>query len=344
MGIKRLASTLGLSIATVSRALNDHPEVSVQTRERVKAAAKAIAYSPNQSGRSLRKGRHNTVGLMLPPKGSPQHHNWDPFHTLAEGIQARIATEDLELVLFQSSDPADELSRLKRVVERRLVDGIILAGTLRHDPRLDYISEQDFPFVTWGRSLSGGEHSWVDFDFEVGIAQEIGQLIANGHRRIALVTPNNDAMEGHLMRQGYRAAMRRHKVSVQKEYLGRDEVSERGGHREMTRLLALDASPTAVIFQSDCMAVGAYGCMQSLGRKPGADVAIFGGVLTGELAQYLTPTLSGFSVNLRPLGECLAEALLGHMAGQTENLTGTNAHQLWPLDILHGESDGTAPA
>jgi DNA-binding LacI/PurR family transcriptional regulator len=342
MGIKRLAQDLGLSIATVSRALNDHPESSVETRERVKAAAKARGYSPNQSGRSLRKGRHNTIGLMLPPKSSHENYTWSLFLTLAEGIQTRIASEDLELVLFQNRDDADELARLHRVVERRLVDGLILAGTRRTDERLDYVAAQGFPFVAFGRSLSGGEHAWVDLDFEVGVAQVVGGLVAQGHRRIALCTPQDDAMQGHLMRQGYRSAMLRHGLEVSDDLIGRDELSERGGHREIRRLRALETPPTAVILQSDCMAIGAYGCLQEMGLRPGRDMAIFGGVLTGELAQYLSPKLSGFSVDLQPLGVRLADALLSRMAAVDEGISPKEFQQLWPLNILQGESDRTA--
>jgi DNA-binding LacI/PurR family transcriptional regulator len=339
MGIKSLAQDLGLSIATVSRALNNHPEVSAQTRLRVQAAAQARAYAPNQSGRSLRKGRHNTIGLMLPPKSSHENYTWSLFLTLAEGIQTRIASEDLELVLFQNRDDADELARLKRVVERRLVDGLVLAGTRRKDERLDYIAAQGFPYVALGRSSSGGEHAWMDLDFELGVAQVVGSLVARGHQRIALCTPQDDAMQGHLMRKGYRSAMRRHGLVVADGLVGREELSERGGHREIHRLLALPEPPTAVILQSDCMAIGAYGGLHERGLQPGRDMAIFGGVLTGELAQYLSPRLSGFSVDLRPLGARLADALLVRMAAADAGTPVASFQQLWPLNILQGSSD-----
>ncbi|MEO5794537.1 MAG: substrate-binding domain-containing protein [Rhodoferax sp.] len=339
MGIKRLAQDLGLSIATVSRALNNHPEVSAQTRQRVQDAAQARAYAPNQSGRSLRKGRHNTIGLMLPPKSSNENYTWSLFLTLAEGIQSRIAPADLELVLFQNRDDADEMARLKRVVERRLVDGLILAGTRRKDERLDYVAAQGFPFVALGRSSSGGEHAWVDLDFEVGVAQVVGNLVARGHQRIALCTPQDDAMQGHLMRKGYRSAMRRHGLVVDNALIGREELSERGGYLEVRRLRALESPPSAVIFQSDCMAIGAYGSLHELGLQPGPDMAIFGGVLTGELARYMHPSLSGFSVDLRPLGTRLADALLARMAAQDAGVPATAFQQLWPLNILQGKSD-----
>ena len=141
------------------------------------------------------------------------------------------------------------------------------------------------------------------------------------------------------MRKGYRSALKRFKLTENPDFLGRDELSERGGHRELTRLLALEHPPTAVILQSDCMAIGAYRCLHENGLQPGRDLALFGGVLTGELAQYLSPRLSGFSVDLQPLGVRLAEALLARMAAQGQAATGDVVQQLWSLDILQGESD-----
>lgn len=339
MSIKRLAQALGLSIATVSRALNDHPEVSASTRERVLAEARARGYAPNQSGRSLRKGRAHTLGLMLPPKRSEENYTWSLFLSIAEGIQSRIAADGLELVLFQNRDEADELARLRRIVEQRLVDGLVLAGTQRHDPRLAYAAAQQFPFVVLGRSESGGAHAWIDLDFERAVGQVVDGLHARGHHRIALCTPANDAMQGHVMRHGFRTALRRHGLVADATLLCRSELSERGGHAATQRLLALPAPPTAVIFQSDCMAIGAYRALHERQQRPGHDMAVFGGVLTGELAQYLTPRLAGFTVDTRPLGEHLGQALLAQLAG-----TAPGPGTLWPLSLHDGDSLGSGLA
>ena len=137
MGIKRLAESLNLSKSTVSRALNSSKDISPETRQRVLDAAAHLGYSPNQSGRSLRKGRLSTVGLMLPAKAEKENYTWSLFLSLAEGIQTALTVHDLDLVIYQNASYDDEFSRLKRIVERRQADGIILAGTRKMDPRLD---------------------------------------------------------------------------------------------------------------------------------------------------------------------------------------------------------------
>ena len=156
MGIKQLALELGLSIATVSRALNDHPESSEETRKRVKEAARARGYSANQSGRSLRKGKHNTIGLMLPPKSSHENYTWSLFLTLAEGIQDCVAPQDVELVLFQNRDEEDELARLRRVVERRLVDASFWPEPGKPMHGWTMLRAVNFPLWPWGAANQGG--------------------------------------------------------------------------------------------------------------------------------------------------------------------------------------------
>lgn len=339
MNIKQLAHDLGLAISTVSRALNGAADVSEATRARVVEAARARGYAPHQIGRSLRKGRHNTVGLMLPPKEGDENYTWSLFLTLASGIQHSVRQQELELVLFQTESVADEQQRLERIVERRLVDGIVLAGTRRRDPRLAYVADAGFPYVALGRSQSGGEHAWLDLDFESGAHQAVDRLCALGHRRIAIGTPDDDAMQGHLLRQGYRAALKQHHLPVDPKLVARAELSERGGYRLAEELLALPDPPTALVFQSDCMAIGAYRLLHERRLQPGRDVAVFGGVLTGELAQYLSPRLSGFTVDWRDLGVRLGLALLDRMAAADGAPRARALQQLWPLDIKPCESD-----
>jgi DNA-binding LacI/PurR family transcriptional regulator len=106
------------------------------------------------------------------------------FMTLADGLQSVLAQHGMDLVMYASESWDDEFARLRRIVERRHVDGVILAGTRQHDERLDYVMSRNFPFVALGRSESGGEHAWVDLDFEAAADAGVARLEALGHRRI----------------------------------------------------------------------------------------------------------------------------------------------------------------
>lgn len=345
MGIRELAEHLKLSIATVSRALNDSDEVSAETRRRVVEAAARLGYSPQQAGRSLRQGRSSTVGLMLPAKGPEESYTLSLFFPLAAGIQAVLAPRSIDLVLVQGRSDQSELGQVRRMVERRVVDGLILAGTLRRDPRIDYVAAQRFPFVTLGRSGSGGQHAWVDLDFEAGAEAAVARLVGFRHRRIAIGVPGDDAMQGHVYLRAWRHALRARGLAAAEELVHRDELSERGGYRIAEAILAAPAArrPTAVLFQSDCMAVGAYRKLAELGLRPGRDLAVSGGVLTGELAEYLSPQLTGFRIALGPLGRRLAEALLDQL-GERAGARRAPVQERWPVELVSRASDEGRPS
>lgn len=339
LGIRALARHLDLSTSTVSRALNNNGEVSPETRQRVLDAAAELGYSPNQSGRSLRRGRLSTVGLMLPAKGEGENYTWSLFLTLAEGIQSALARHDLDLVIYQNSSHDDEFARLKRIVERQQADGIILAGTRKTDQRLDYVSQSCFPFVAFGRSDSGGEHPWLDLDFEQGANLAIDRLVAQGHRRIAIGLPGDDSMQGYVHLAGYRQALARHGIDPVDALVCVNELTERGGYHVTERLLGLHEPPTAILFQSDCMAIGAYRKLSELGLRAGRDIAISGGMLTGPISDYLYPRLTGYSVALHDLGARMGETLLTRMPSFAAQYPGPLVQQLWPLELQVRNSD-----
>ncbi len=148
-------------------------------------------------------------------------------------------------------------------------------------------------------------------------------------------------MQGHVYLQSWRRALRRHGLTAAEELAYRGELSERGGYGITQAVLSAPSSrrPTAILFQSDCMAIGAYRKLSEVGLRPGRDLAISGGVLTGELAEYLSPQLTGFRISLRPLGERLAEALLPQLADPLGREGEKPVQERWPLELLARGSD-----
>jgi DNA-binding LacI/PurR family transcriptional regulator len=343
MGIRQLASELKLSVSTISRALNDSDEVSAETRERVRAAALQHGYAPSKAAESLRKGRLDIIGLMLPARREEENYTLGLFMTLAEGLQSVLSQHGMDLVMYASKSWGDEFARLRRIVDRRHVDGVILAGTRRRDERLDYVASRNFPFVAFGRSESGDGHAWIDLDFEAAAEAGVARLVALGHRRIALGIPDNDAMQAHVYLRAWQTAMAQHGLAAPAYYVRRNELSERGGYLVTQALLKLVRPPSAIMFQSDSMAIGAYRKLYELGKTPGRDLAISGGVLAGDLPEYLSPRLTGFTLDAHALGQRLAQALLAQFPELAAVYSAARVQSLWPLTLRERESDA-APA
>ena len=185
-GIRQLAEHLDISIGTVSRALNGKPDVNDETRRRVLAAAEELGYVANQSGRSLRQGMTNVIGLMLEVSRETVENSDDFFLGVTDGLQSVFSRHKLDLVMLPCPDDEDPHEYLKRMVARRLVDALIISATRRTDRRIELLEKARIPFVALGRSASGGSYTWMDLDFEGVASRGVDRLVAKGHRRIAV--------------------------------------------------------------------------------------------------------------------------------------------------------------
>ena len=308
IGIRGLAQHLGISIGTVSRALNGKADVNPQTRRRVLEAAAELGYSPNQSGRSLRHGTTNLVGVVIPT--TRQKNLIDPtFAEALDGVRQELVGTGLDLAIFLCADDADAFAHLRRIAERRLADALLIADTLPTDRRIDYLIDKAIPFVAFGRSRSGGPHQWVDIDFAGAAKQSVARLAGQGHRRIGLVLTSQDANFTRLMREAHRRECKARGLDAQNELVQRIGHGTDAGYLGARALMALPDRPTAVLVQNEEVAVGVYRCFGELRLRPGRDVAVIA-LEDGGRATFMSPTLSAYQVDLGIVGAQLGRALL----------------------------------
>jgi len=337
-GIKHLAQHLDISIGTVSRALNDKPDVNPETRRRVLEAAEELGYVANQSGRALRKGRTGIIGFMM-QTGSEITGQGDTFFmSVFDGVQAVFERHKLDLVALLCSSEEDPHDYLRRMVGRGFADGVIISATRREDPRIEFLAKRKLPFVALGRSLTDAGQPWLDIDFE-GMAQaSIDRLVARGHRRIAVTRPHDDTNLGYVFVDRCRAAMAAHGLELGDDLVFRSTPNEAGGYQIARELLSLDERPTAIVLVNETIAIGLYRGLEEAGIRPGRDIAVIG--RQSPHAHFLSPRLTCFQLSLRDLGEALAEALLAAMPDFAEAYPQGVIRKVWPMELVEGESDG----
>lgn len=338
-GIRRLAQHLNISIGTVSRALNGKPDVNDATRKRVLEAAAELGYVPNQSGRSLRQGTSNTIGFMIELNAETAANSDNFFMGVFDGVQSAFARHKLDLVVLPCSTEEDPAEYLQRVVARRLVDAMIISATRRIDERIDLLTSARIPFIALGRSSSGGgNYPWMDLDFEGVADRAIDRLIEHGHRRIAIAVPSNDANLGFVFLDAYRAALQRHDIPYDPDYVIRAKSTEQGGYQIGHDVLALKERPTAIVLIYELMAIGLYRRLSESGVLPGRDIAVIG-FRESPQSRFLSPTLTCFRMSLRDLGIALGESLLASMPAYADIYPQGIVHKIWPLELVAGESD-----
>lgn len=310
--LKDLARTLNLSITQVSRALDDKPDVSAATKEKVRAAAKIMNYRPNAAARSLRKRKADTIAVVL-PAGS-NHIGLSALLSLLFDTAAALAAHGFDLVIIPGRPDGDEIEAMKRIVEGRRADALVVVRTLRNDPRVAFLTERGVPFVTSGRTQSLVPHAFVDGDGEAGFAEATDMLARLGHRRIAHIAAHRQFNFATLRRDGWLNAMRKNDLPTRGFDL-EAAPNEAGGEAAAAKLLSRAARPTALLCATDAMAIGAIAAAKAAGLEPGRDISIVGhdGVAAGLLT---TPPLSTMQIAAQDLGARIADKLIRRLAGE----------------------------
>jgi LacI family transcriptional regulator len=271
INLKQLSARLGLSPTTVSRALNGYTDVSEPTRRRVSQLAHELGYHPNLAARRLALGRTDSIGIVYSPAdeflGNPS------FREMLEGLAHTLEQFGCDLLLA-AAPRQNELGVYDRMVRGRRVDGLIVAHTLRSDPRIDYLSSAGFPFVAYGRTADPEGYPWFDFDNEVGSALAVQKLTALGHRRIAYMhvpLTYNFAYQRHA---GYLAAMAEAGLAVEPGMVVGGSLDRRGGYAAGQQLLALSPRPTAVIVDNNVGSVGLIRALLDSRVAIGKDISV----------------------------------------------------------------------
>ena len=338
MNIRDLARELNISIGTVSRALNGRADVNDDTRRRVLEAAARLGYTPNQSGRSLRRGVTNTIGFIMEtdPDAPPPGDNF--FVPILEGMQTVLTAHRLDIVVMLYAKRDDEAAHVRRVVARRTVDALVLSQVKRGDPRIPVMMASGLPFLAFGRSGMDHDYAWIDIDFAGMAVMAVDRFVARGHRRIAIVGISSELNYGYLFIEAYRQRMAEHGLPVAATDVVRAAATEAGGYLAAERMFSGPDHPTAVLGVNESTAIGVYRYLSERGIAPGRDVALISARETA-VCRYLSPTLTAFRLDLRKLGVRMGQTLLAQIPGYAAGVPAMPAQTIWPLDLFEGESD-----
>lgn len=338
IGIRDLASHLGMSISTVSRAMNGSPEVSKETQDKIRAEAERLGYRPNQSGRSLRSGSTNTVALTMRTDIGRTVAGETFFMALSEGFQASLSSAGLDLLILPCSSDQDQNEFLYRAVDRHLADAFVISNVQRYDPRIDYLRRGDVPFVALGSSETKGDYAALDLDF-AGVARAaVDRLTAAGHRRILLGLTSQDTNSNFAFLHGYQKGLSDAGLPFDEELVLRPYDRIAGGAEIASALLDMKVRPTAVLLIQETMAMGLYQKLNQAGISPGKDMAVIG-FRENPVCRYLAPTLTSFRVDLRAYGYRLGEVMIRELnLSRRPEANPTPRLELFPMVLVDAES------
>jgi DNA-binding LacI/PurR family transcriptional regulator len=314
--IKDLAEQLNLSVSTVSKALNNYPHVSEETRQRVLAKAKELGYRPSVIAKGLQARESRMIGYSWRPVPPNQFNPiLEKFiHSMAEAAARR----DYHVLTFPCPEPYDEVDVYREMVKNGRVDGFILPNTNLNDRRIRYLLDESFPFVAFGRSNSEWDFPWVDVDGTDGVKQAVAHLLELGHQRIACLAWPEASLTGQYRLDGYQAAMASAGLQVDPAWIIRIENDYYYAYRATQTWLDLPASrrPTAVVALTDLMAIGVINAATDVGMTVGPDLAVVG-FDDAPIAGYLRPSLTSLRQPIAEVGEWVVTMLIDLVHGET---------------------------
>ncbi len=320
--IRRLAEISGVSIGTVSRALNGYADVRPETRERITRLARELDYTPAAAARSLKTQRSHVIGVFLETgEGHPDlQHPF--FHEVLVGLKNTIGSGGYDLLLFASERPGNGYgthSYLKRARHHN-VAGVVLMGADPEDPEVRRLVRSDLPTVGVDVALDGPVTTCVISDNIDGAARAVQHFHSIGHRRIATITGMLDTRTGLDRLRGYRQALQACGLAYRDEYVAYGDFYVESGRRAMADLLSLDEPPTAVFAASDMMALGAIRAAGDAGLGVPADVSVIG-FDDIQLADHMNPPLTTVRQDKAGLGAAAGSALVRLIDGEQTDST-----------------------
>lgn len=335
--LRDVARAAAVSPSTASRALAGDPRISPATRERILAAARALAYTPNAAARSLARRRSLTLGLVFPQTAAVDLAN--PFFPeLLRGIGTAAGCRGYHLLLVTAGGREDVHAAGLDLLRSRRVDGLLLLGAHVREGLVDDLLREGFPFVLIGRLAEPppAPVAAVDNDnVELGW-RATRHLLEHGHRRVGLITGPEDMVVSLDRLEGYRRALEAAGVPFDPDLVAHTDFSAEQGYRAARRLLARGV--TALFTADDHLAVGAYRAAAELGLTVGADVSVVG-VNDTPAARLASPPLSVMRIPIVDMGAEAAGMLVDLIEGR-----GRPRQVIVPAEFVERASCGPVPA
>ena len=305
MNLEQIAKLSGVSRSTVSRVINNDPNVSDVTRDKVMQVVKRVNYTPNAAARGLAAGRTHVLGLVI-PTGVAALFSDPYFPILIQGVSSACNAREYSVMLWLA-EPEYERRQIRQIMYSGLVDGVIVSSMLLNDSLVQALLDDDLPFMLIGRHPTATQINYVDADNVGGAREAVTHLLRLGHAHVATITGPQNMIAGSDRLAGYQAALRDRAMRSDPSLIAEGDFTEAGGYRAMQQLLP--HRPDAVFAASDMMALGALRALREAGLRVPHDVALVGFDDVPQAAR-VEPPLTTVRQPIHRLGSTTVDFLL----------------------------------
>jgi LacI family transcriptional regulator len=309
--IYEVSELAGVSLATVSRVMNDSGKVTAKTRKKVKAAMRELGYRPNSIARSLASSRTDSVGVLVPMF-------YGPFYgEILSGIETELRDAGKHVFITAGhSDKASEEAGIEFLLSRNC-DALILHVDAVDDDYLKKLCRESVPIVVIGRHVAGFEDHCINLDNELGGYLATKSVLVLGHKKLAYISGPLWKHDAHDRLQGHKRALMEHGLEFNAQLLYEGNFREASGSRGLEELLRIGQPFSAVICANDEMAAGALGVARERGLEIPEDLSVIG-FDNVFFTRYFRPKLSTIDYQISGMGQMAARAVLKIVYGDKD--------------------------
>jgi LacI family transcriptional regulator len=294
--IKDIATQAGVSIATVSRVLNNRGGYTEETRKKVMRVAENMNYYRNEMAAGLKKSAARIIGLIM-PKSSTLFYG-----DIIEGLESVAQQRGYGVIIAHASGDGINLSEIISIMAERRVEGLVIASFALAQNVITQINGLPFPVVLVS-TQSDDSIPYIKVDDEAAAFDATEYLIQHGHQKIAIAGPNvTDKIAGVTRIKGYERAMMKHHLPIDPNWIFYGDFSFEAGIHAMKHYFQLSNRPDAVFSVSDDTAIGIMNTAIQEGLQVPADIAVIGYDNT-RVARMANPALTAISQPFFQMGE-----------------------------------------
>lgn len=311
--MKDLAQELGVSIATVSRALRSSPEIGQDMQNKVKELAKRLNYRPNPFAQSLRKEAPRVIGVVVP--NLVTHY----YAAVLDGIEDEARKAGYSVISANTHEDTDaEIRAIDNFISLH-VEGIIacLSQNTTDYSHFEEIANMGIPLVFFGRTCLADRFSSVTANGDEAAFQATQHLIDTGSRRIAFIGGPNHLDMVKRRKHGYLEALRENRIPIDRNLVACEKIDYQWAMDTTTRLLQQEDRPDAILAFNDIITFAAFTAIKQQGLRIPGDVALIG--FTDDVhAQYVTPRMSAIEDQSQLMGQTACQLLLKNINGDSK--------------------------
>ncbi|KGN00572.1 LacI family DNA-binding transcriptional regulator [Clostridium botulinum] len=329
--IKDISRIAGVGVSTISRVLNNHPDVKDETRKKVLEVIEEVNYIPNNSARNLKRNTSKSIGVLVKGINNPF------FSKMIKSIEEKIDDKKYSMILHYNESSTDDFDAAIELIKEKKLKGLICLGGNFDNLDKKQMDNLSVPIVIASSNITSDANknlfSSVVIENEKAAFDAVEYICKLGHKGIGIITTGEeDRSVGRLRFQGYKNAIFENGIKFDENLVEIGEYTFESGYEAMSRLLDKDLKITAVFVTTDIMAIGAAKAILSRGLKIPEDISIVGfdGI---DYSKYFHPSLTTVEQPVENMAEKSIEILLNLI-----NDKKINQHIVFKTKLLKRES------